>query len=555
MKNSLYKLMAPAAIMVLLSACNFGETAPKPLEIGESATISVMTTTDTHGWVTPWDYASDTEDPRFGLSKIATIVDSIRNIHPNNLLIDAGDWLQGNSFAEYFAKDGIDSPNYPALRVAEAIEFDAMVLGNHEFNFGVDYLNKRISQTKIPILGGNVFATGSDTPAYTPYIMKNVGGVKVVIIGLTTPGSAVWDRPRVENRLNFTDGVLVAAKYVEEVRTAGAQFVIVLAHTSMGPGSSYDVPGVAEENFGERMLATVDGIDLFVFGHSHRVTDDVRVVGPSGKEIPIIQAGRWASHLGEAIVTITRTDENTFSVETISTKAHSVEHIESSAKIEALVAADHEKVRREINLPLATTPDTWDASNARLGDTPIVDLIHKVQFEITGAQLSAASAFNTDALFEPGTITRRDIAMIYPYENMLFKIEVTGAQIRAFLEHTSQYYQGVERGNPVVTPNFPGYNFDNIAGLTYEMDIRRRVGQRITRLQYENRNVGDSDVFTMAVNSYRAVGGGGFTMLSDVEVLWESDISVREMMEQYLLEKGTITHADVYTQNWYLVWR
>jgi 2',3'-cyclic-nucleotide 2'-phosphodiesterase / 3'-nucleotidase len=317
MKKQRYNLMAIFAIFLIVSACGLRDKTPKPLEIGESTTISIMTTTDLHGWVTPWDYSTDTEDPRYGLSKVATIVDSIRNIHPNTLLIDAGDWLQGNSFAEYFAKEGINAPNYPLLRIAEALKYDAMVLGNHEFNFGVDYLNKRIGQSKVPILGGNVYVHGTDTPAYTPYIMKNVGGVNVAIIGLTTPGSAVWDRPRVENRLVFGDGIQAAAKYVNEVREAGAQFVIVLAHTGLGPGSSYDVLGVAEENFGRRMLETVDGIDLFAFGHSHRVTDNLSVTGPSGREIPVIQAGRWASHLGEVKVTITRTDENTFTVETL----------------------------------------------------------------------------------------------------------------------------------------------------------------------------------------------------------------------------------------------
>lgn len=547
------------AATLILAACSPSDrTAPSdihvPLAPGDTVTLAIMGTTDLHGWILPFDYGTDTEEPRYGLAKVATVVDSIRALHPHTVLVDAGDFLQGNALAEYFARVNPGAPSYPLLDVLQALRLDATALGNHEFNFGIPYLMRRLEESGTPALGANIYRYGTTDPAFPPYRLLSVGGVRVGIVGLTTPGSAVWDGPLVAGQLDFGDGVEAAARFVQEVREAGAEYVIVVAHTGMGPGSSYSMEGVGEENFGQRMLETVPGIDLFVLGHSHRVTEGLRIAGPTGDSVSVMQAGRWGSHLALAEVRLTRTDAGTVALVDETIQVLSVADRATSPRIEAMVAETHAAVRAHVNEALATTPDLWDAARGRLEDTPIVDFIHHVQRQVTGAQLSAASAFDTEARFGPGEITRRDLTRIYPYENMLWMVEVTGAQLRAFLEHTSQYYAGVEGGLPAIQPGWPGYNFDSLEGIDYALDLRQPVGRRVQFLTHEGEPVADEARFTLAVNSYRAAGGGDFTMLADAPILWQSDIPVRAYLEAFLASNPTLTHAQVFTPNWRLVW-
>lgn len=505
-------------------------------------TLTVLTTTDLHGWVLSWDYARDVEDPRYGMERVATVIDSIRRIHPHAVLLDAGDWLQGNAFADHFAKAAPDSPDYPLLRVADHLKYDAFVLGNHEFNYGLAYLQRRIDASATPIIAANVYHHGTDSTAYTPYVMKTVQGVKVAVLGITTPGTMVWDRRHVEGRIEVRDGVSEAAKWVRIVKEAGAEVVIVLAHTGLDGNPSYDDAGIGREHVGRAILDGVPDVDLLVFGHSHRVTtlDDA------------IQAGRWGSHLGEATLHLSYGDDGRARVDSVRTKAWPVVSRTPADRIRKLIEPEHEAVRMRLNEPLVPITGEWDAERARLEDSPMVDLIHTVQLEVTGAMLSAASAFNTNAVFTGPYLTRRDLTAIYPYENMLYVIRVSGRQLREYLEHTSRYYQVGEPGKLVINPQWPGYNFDTLEGLEYRLDLSREPGRRLIHLRHDGRGIRDGDVFTMAVNSYRAEGGGGFTMLAGSEVVWRSERSVRDLMEEWVVRQDTLRADRTLTRNWAL---
>jgi 2',3'-cyclic-nucleotide 2'-phosphodiesterase/3'-nucleotidase len=384
--------------------------------------------------------------------------------------------------------------------------------------------------------------------------MREIRGVKFAVVGLTTPGSAIWDRPRVEGIIDFVDGVESAQFYVSQAREQGAEIVIVLAHSGLERGSSYNSTEVAEENFGRLLAETVPGVDLLIIGHSHRVTQATTIGGPGGREVAVLQAGRWGSHLGVAEINITRLEDQTLQVQLNPTKTHSVVETPARADIVTMTELAHEQVRAFVNEPIATTPSIWATQQARIEDTPAIDLIHRVQLEITGAQLSAASVFNTNTTLQPGNISRRDLVQLYPFENMLYTMEISGAQLRAYLEHTFRYYEGVSEGEPAINRSWAGFNFDSIAGVEYTIDLRRPAGQRLTRLIYAQRPVRPTDMFTIAVNSYRAEGGGGFEMLSGAPVLWKSDIPVRTYMENYLRAKETIAAEDVFVQNWQVIW-
>lgn len=533
------------ALALLVVAC-----APAPE--ARRVELTILSTADLHGRVLAWDYYRDTPDEAHSLLKAASLVEALRDTAEHVLLLDAGDFLQGNPFADYFATAGDEAGQHPVLRVMDAMGYDAIVLGNHEFNFGVSYIDRQVALTATPILAGNVYRHGTQTPAYAPYLLRELGGVRVAIIGLTTPGSAVWDRRHVEGVLEFGDGVEAAARLVPEVRAAGADVVVMLLHSGLDARSSYTAGDVGEENFGRTLLETVPGIDALVLAHTHRVIEGPPMRGVDGREVAVVQAGRWSSHLGVVTLAMAEGRGGGWEVRPQPSRAIPVAEEAVPEALAALVADDHARVRARVNEVVAGTPDRWDSSQSRLADSPIVDLVQHVQQQVTGAQLSASAAFTTALAFGPGPITRADIANLYPYENTLAVVEISGRQLREYLEHAAAHFEGVVDGTPVVAAGRPGYNFDMLAGVDYVINLGRPVGERITRLEFEGAAVDPAQRFTLAVNSYRAQGAGGYGMLVDAPVIAEIDRSVRALIEEYLAERGEIRHQDVYRENWSL---
>lgn len=529
------------ALLLCLGAC-----APQP---ETSLEITVLTTADIHGRVLPWDYYRDQQDEAHSLLKAASLIAVRRDTAEHVLLLDAGDFIQGNPFADFHATERAEDGLHPLLRVMDAMDYDAIVLGNHEFNFGLDYLDRQISLSSSPILAGNVYRHGTREHAYTPYVIRELGGVRVGIIGLTTPGSAVWDRRHVEGVLDFGDGAEAAARLVPEVRTAGADVIVMLLHSGLEARSSYTAGGVAEENFGQTLLDSVPGIDVLVLAHTHRVIEGEPRTGADGRPVAVVQAGRWASHVGEVTLRLVRR-EGRWEVSPGTARAIPVVDAPVAPALAALVDADHQAVRDWVNEVVAGTPDRWSARDARLVDTPIIDLIQHVQKQVGEAQLSGSAAFTTTLEFGPGPITRADLATLYPYENTLVVLEVTGEQLREYLEYAAAFYEGLRDGEPVVAGGRPGYNFDMLAGVDYLVDLARPVGERVVELSYDGEPVQAQQRFSLAVNSYRAQGSGGYTMLVDTPVLREIDRSVRTLIEEYLAERGEIRHADVRQRNW-----
>lgn len=537
-----------ALVLALLSACT--DTTPSRLD------LTILATADLHGRVMAWDYLRDEPDEAHSLLKAASLIEQRRRERDHVLLLDAGDFIQGNPFADYFATVAEAPGQHPVLQVMDALDYDAIVLGNHEFNFGIPYINGQVDLTFTPILAGNVYHHGTETPAYPPYLLRRFGEVTVGILGLTTPGSAVWDRHHVEGRLDFGDGVAAAERYVPELRAAGADVVVAVLHSGLESRAGSPVgPEDRLENFGRAMIEAVAGIDVVILSHSHRVIEDLVLEGPDGRPVAVIQPGRWASHLGEVRLTLEARQETAgWQVQTLASQALPLVDLAPHPGLKTLVTEWHEEVRAWVGEALATTPEAWDSREARLRDTALIDLIQVVQKQASGAQLSATAAFTTRLAFGPGPMTRADLAALYPYENTLVVLEITGAQLRDYLEHAAGYYQGVEDGVPMVSEGWPGYNFDIVAGVDYDIDLRQPLGARITRLEFNGSPVDEQARFTIAVNSYRAQGPGGYTMLSDAPVISEIPRSIRELLEEYLAERGVLGHSDVHRQNWSLVY-
>jgi len=551
-------LFAPLAVALL--ACASGDRSNASATVGARLTtaaadtlrIVLLGTTDIHGRLVPWDYYAGAEEDR-GLARVATLVDSIRRTEPNAILVDSGDLLQGNPLDYYYSV--VDPAEvHPVIRAMNLLGYDAAVLGNHEFNYGLDALERALEDAGFPFLAGNVFVAGTDSLRWPAWTVVERGGARVAILGLTTPGSAIWDRHHVEGKLEFRDLVASAERLWPEVLAASDVQVAIL-HSGMGPGSSYDEAstGVPEENAGARLAEALPGLDVVFLGHSHR---DVPADSVNG--VLFTQAGRWGEVLAVAEIMLTREDGDWRVAER---RAHTIPTagVPPDPTFLAELEPYHERVVAYVADTIGWTPDDWSAARARLEDTPILDLIQRVQLDATAADLSAAAAFVTDASLGPGPVTVADAASIYVYDNTLKAIEVTGRQLREYLEYSAKYFHRVDSaGRPLyaagdddlAVDSVPGYNFDVVAGVDYAIDLTESLGSRIEDLTYQGSPVHGDDTFTLAINNYRQAGGGGFTMVRDAPVVYDRGEEIRRLLIDWIAARDTIREADVFEPSW-----
>ncbi|MGH7563600.1 MAG: 5'-nucleotidase C-terminal domain-containing protein, partial [Gemmatimonadota bacterium] len=518
----------------------------------DTVLITVLGTTDVHGRLAPWDYyVGKTEE--HGLARVATLVDSIRAAEPNTILVDSGDLLQGNPLDYYY---GVVDPAevHPVIRAMNLLGYDAAAIGNHEFNYGLEALARALEDAEFPFLAGNVFVAGTDSLAWPGWTVVERSGVRIGILGLTTPGSAIWDRGHVEGRLDFRDVVASAARAWPQLEAA-SDVQVAIIHSGMGPGSSYDEAGtgVPEENAGRRLAETLPGLDTVFLGHSHR---DVPADTVSG--VIFTQAGRWGETLAVAEITVAR-ENGAWGVVDRGTKTLSTKDVPPAPAFMAEIGPYHERVVAWVADTIGWTPDDWSAARARLEDTPILDLIQQVQLDATGADLSAAAAFVTDASLGPGPITVADAASVYVYDNTLEAIEINGRQLRAYLEYSAKYFHRVgPDGRPVdatgdddlAVDSVPGYNFDVVAGVGYAIDLTEPVGSRIEDLTYRGQPVRDDQTFTMAINNYRRGGGGGFAMIADAPVVVDDGEEIRQLLIDWVAARDTIREEEVFVPSW-----
>lgn len=526
--------------------------AGAPLAAQQRVELKVAATTDVHGRLRGWDYYANAADPTRGLSRAATIVDSLRRSAKGRvLLVDAGDLLQGNAMTYMAARVDSLAP-HPVIAAMNAMRYDAATVGNHEFNYGLETLDRALSRARFPFLAANIERTdGGRAFGSVAYVTR--AGVKVAIIGVTTPGSMVWDRDHLRGRLVVHDIVAALPAQVAAARGAAADVVIVVAHSGIEGETSYDTvaTGLATENPMARVAHEVAGIDLIVIGHTHREVADTTING-----VMLMQPRNWATSVAVATIGLEQ-QQGRWRVtakrgELVQARGHA-----EQVEVVRVVERAHEAALRNSTEVIGRTDVVWRTDSARVRDMPLVDLIQEVQLRATGANLSMASAFTLQATLPPGPVTVAQIAALYPYENSLRALRLTGAQVRAYLEHSARYYvvEADERGGlrTAPDPRIPGYNFDVLAGAEYTMDLSRPIGSRITSLTYHGRPMVDRDSFTVAINNYRASGGGGYAMLRGVPVVFESPTEIRDLLIEEVRRRGLLRPDDYYHENWHLV--
>lgn len=516
--------------------------------------LTVFSTSDVHGSVIGWNYFK-AQPADVGLAKVSTIINEARAQKGRDdaiLCIDGGDILQGTPLDTYMVQHLHEwkAGEHPMFAAYNKIGYDAIELGNHEFNFGLDYLRKAIGRNK-NVLGANVIddKTGRTWDGVRPYIMKTVKidgeKVKVGIIGTDTPAVPNFEDPLHFAGVHFESQVPVMQKYVKELKAKGADIIIGVTHSGVPRGDRNSA-----ENQVVAIAEACPELNLLICAHNHVVIDNKSgIKGPDGtvyadsviNGVPIVESGKDGKFVGKSTLTIHKVDGK-WKVEKVTTDAISVKGVKDDPAIVAQVKPWHEKTLNQLQTVIGQAADEFSGAESNHQDSAIVDLVNEVQRHYAGTQLSASASFNTSQNIAKGDITLQELSGLYIYENYLYGIRINGAELRKYMEHAASFYG-----------TSPDYNYDMIQGVDYTIDLNQPVGRRITKLQYQGRDVKDTDSFTMAINDYRMNGGSGYleamgyTNGRKPEVVFDSmrkygdDGQMRALMIQYVKEKGTIT--------------
>ncbi len=536
--------MLPLTRAALLASAVIVFAPPAVRAQGIPVDLVVAATTDVHGRLRAWDYFADTAEATRGLARLATAVDSLRRAHPGRvILLDGGDLLQGNPMT--YVASRTPSVPHPVMAAMNAMRYDAAAVGNHEFNYGVPFLEQAVAQARFPFLAANARRTDGSR-AFPAFVMIERAGVKVGIVGATNPGANIWDRGNLRGRLTVTDIAPAVRSAVDSVRAAGAEFVVAILHSGIGGPPSFDTTGVGNENVAGEVARQVPGIDLIVVGHSHREVADTTING-----VLIMQPRQWAGSLAVATVRLQNRGASWNVIEKRGQLVRARGFDESPAVVQA-VAAQHDAARAATNRAIGTTGAAWRADSARTHDTPLVDFVLDVERRVFGADLSSTAAFDLGASLGPQKITVAQLARLYPYENTLQLVKISGATLRAYLEQSARYFLVRPGAEPTVTtdPDIPGYNFDIVGGAEYVMDLSRPMGERIASLRVRGRAVAPTDSFTLAVNNYRAGGGGGYGMLRGAPVLRDTQVEIRDLLIAEIDRRGALKAAEFTDRHW-----
>ncbi|WP_305789411.1 bifunctional metallophosphatase/5'-nucleotidase [Symbioplanes lichenis] len=545
--------------------------------------LTVLGTSDTHGNVYNWDYYKDLEfddsaHNDVGVAKLAALVNRIRAERKGKatLVLDAGDTIQGTPLATYYAKQEpitTTGERHPMARAMNVLNYDAITLGNHEFNYGLPLLNLWIRQLGFPALAANALSAKTGRPAFTPYVIKKVSlgkgapTLRVGILGLTNPGVAIWDKGNVEGKLTFADMVKTAAKWVPVMRARGADLVLISAHGGDSGVSSYGSE-VPNENPSALIAEEVPGIDAILFGHAHNEVAQRFVTNKkTGAQVLLSEPSKWGQRLTRMDFTLVRS-HNRWTIIGKKSATLNTNTVTEDPRVLAAVKAQHTKTVSYINQVVATSTKELSAAESRYKDTPILDYINKVQTDTVTAALagtsyaalpvlSIAAPFSRTAVFPQGDVKIKDVAGLYIYDNTLEAVVLTGAEVRAYLEYSAKYFVTLPVGatpDPatISDPTVPDYNYDVFSGVDYDIDISRPVGSRITRLELAGAPVADDAQFVVAVNNYRRSGGGAFPGIVKTQV-YNAQQEIRQLLIDWAQAKGEINPADFFEPNWRLV--
>ena len=455
--------------------------------------IQILATSDLHGKFYPYDYAINEESKSGSLTQIATAVKKYRT--DNTIIVDVGDTIQDN-YSEMFFKDKI----HPMMLAMNEIGYDIWAIGNHEFNYGVENLKNIMKQSTSKVLIGNLY-NPDGTSFADSYTIIEKDGVKIGVIGMCTPNITKWDSVNLKDYI-VTDPVEETKKIVKDLRD---KVDVLIATVHMGEENEYDVP-----NSGANDLANAcPELDLIIAAHEHKLVEETYV-----NNVLIVENKSSGATMSKVNIVV---EKDKFGCKIVDRKAESIKisEYESDKELSKKLAPYNERAKKEANIiigeliggNLVPENEIAEIPQAQIEPTSLIDLINEVQMYYTDAQVSSAALFNIDANLEPGKIKKSDTSLIYKYGNTLYKVQMTGKQLKKYMEWSANYYNTYNPKDLTISfnENVRGFNYDMFSGVDYQIDISEKPGNRIKNLKWTKtgKEVKDDEVFVIAVNNYR----------------------------------------------------
>ena len=600
------KMLAGATLAIGVMAPQVLPTTAHADENNGESTVNlrILETSDIHVNLMNYDYYQTKTDNKVGLVQTATLVNKAREEAKNSVLFDDGDALQGTPLGDYVAnkindpKKPVDpSYTHPLYRLMNLMKYDVISLGNHEFNYGLDYLNKVISKTEFPVINSNVYKDDKDNNEendqnyFKPYHVfekevEDESGqkqkVKIGVMGFVPPQVMNWDKANLEGKVKAKDIVETAKKMVPKMKAEGADVIVALAHSGVDK-SGYNV-GMENASY---YLTEVPGVDAVLMGHSHTEVKDVF------NGVPVVMPGVFGSNLGIIDMQLKKVDGK-WEVQKEQSKpqlrpiADSKGNplVQSDQKLVNEIKDDHQATIDYVNTAVGKTTAPINSYFSLVQDDPSVQLVTNAQkwyveklFAENGQYskykgipvLSAGAPFKAGGRngatyytdIPAGTLAIKNVADLYVYPNTLYAVKVNGAQVKEWLEMSAGQFNQIDpkktEEQPLVNIGYPTYNFDILDGLKYEIDVTQPAKydkdgkvvnantNRIINMTYEGKPVADNQEFIVATNNYRG-SSQTFPGVSKGEVVYQSQDETRQIIVKYMQETPVIDPAA--DKNW-----
>ncbi|ELO0859858.1 2',3'-cyclic-nucleotide 2'-phosphodiesterase [Citrobacter amalonaticus] len=526
--------------------------------------LRIMETTDLHSNMMDFDYYKDTATEKFGLVRTASLINAARDEAKNSVLVDNGDLIQGSPLGDYMAAKGLKKGEiHPVYKALNTLDYAVGNLGNHEFNYGLEYLQKALAGASFPYVNANIIDVKTKKPLFTPYLIKETDVVdqeghkqtlKIGYIGFVPPQIMTWDKANLSGKVTVNDITETARRYVPEMREKGADVVVVIAHSGL---SADPYQSMAENSV--YYLSEVPGVDAIMFGHAHAVFPGKDFANIKGADIvkgtlngvPAVMPGMWGDHLG-VVDLVLNNDSGKWQVTQAKAEARPIYDTAAKkslaaedSKLAEILKADHDATREFVSQPIGKSADNMYSYLALVQDDPTVQVVnnaqkayveHFIQGDPDLAKLpvlSAAAPFkvggrkNDPASFvevEKGPLTFRNAADLYLYPNTLVVVKASGKEVKEWLECSAGQFNQIDvtSSKPQSLINWDGfrtYNFDVIDGVEYQIDVSQPArydgecqtvnpsAERIKNLTFNGKPIDPNATFLVATNNYRAYGG------------------------------------------------
>ncbi|WP_306692443.1 bifunctional 2',3'-cyclic-nucleotide 2'-phosphodiesterase/3'-nucleotidase [Bacillus cereus] len=602
------KMLAGATLAIgVIAPQVMPATAHADENTGESTVnLRILETSDIHVNLMNYDYYQTKTDNKVGLVQTATLVNKAREEVKNSVLFDDGDALQGTPLGDYVAnkikdpKNRVDpSYTHPLYRVMNLMKYDVISLGNHEFNYGLDYLNKVIEKTDFPVINSNVYKVDHDDKEendenyFKPYhilkkeVVDEAGQkqiVKIGVMGFVPPQIMNWDKANLEGKVKAKDIVATARIMVKKMQNEGADIIVALAHSGVDKSEYKEVNKM--ENASYHLATQVPGVDAVLMGHSHTEVEDVF------NGVPVVMPGVFGSNLGIIDMQLKKVN-GTWEVQKDQSKpqlrpianSKGTPLVESDQKLVNEIKDEHQATIDYVNTPVGETKAPINSYFSLVQDDPSVQIVtnaqkwyveqelKKPEYEkikdipvlSAGAPFKAGgrngATYYTD--IPAGTLAIKNVADLYVYPNTLYAVKVNGAQVKEWLEMSAGQFNQIDpkktEEQPLVNIGYPTYNFDILDGLKYEIDVTQPAkydkdgkvvnanANRIVNMTYEGKLVADKQEFIVATNNYRG-SSQTFPGVSKGEVVYQSQDETRQIIVKYMQKIKDIDPAA--DQNW-----